>query len=371
MAFSNALRDGRNGGIVVAISAHIAFVIHQRIHRNVAALGDLIVVKVVRAGNLHRARAEIWIWIFIRDDRNQAAELFRPDWDFTQLADDRSIALIRRVHSHRAITKHGFRPRCCDRDIVPLLFQRDVAVRIFLDIGVGLTASERIFEVPHMAVDFFILDFEIGNRRLELRVPIDQTFGAIDQALIIEIDKSLVHGRAEILVQREFGILPITRGAEAFELIENGAARFLFPLPDFFNEGVAAHGTTILIAAGCQLALDDHLRGNARMVHARLPTDILAAHPLEPAQNVLDRIVERVTHVEATGDVWRRNHNRIGFGAGIHARPETARLFPALINTLLMGFRVKTLVDHRIFPVGQKNRKRRAIAGAPVSLAED
>ena len=63
-----------------------------------------------------------------------------------------------------------------------------------------------------------------------------------------------------------------------------------------------------------QLPLHHHLRGDARMVHTRLPEHVLAAHALEADQDILDRVVERVAHVQRTGDVGRRDHDRVGIG---------------------------------------------------------
>ena len=79
-----------------------------------------------------------------------------------------------------------------------------------------------------------------------------------------------------------------------------------------------------------QLALDDHLRGDAGMVHARLPQHVLAAHALEADQDVLQRVVERVAHVQRAGDVRRRDDDGEGLGvlrrAGAGA--ESVGLFP-------------------------------------------
>ncbi len=72
---------------------------------------------------------------------------------------------------------------------------------------------------------------------------------------------------------------------------------------NFSRPIVAAVG---LLALG-KLALDHHLRGDAGMVHARLPQHVLAAHALEADQNVLQRVVERVAHMQRAGDVRRRN----------------------------------------------------------------
>jgi hypothetical protein len=47
-----------------------------------------------------------------------------------------------------------------------------------------------------------------------------------------------------------------------------------------------------------QFALHDHLRGDARMVGARLPERVEAAHPVPADQHVLQRVVEGVAHMQ-------------------------------------------------------------------------
>ena len=80
-----------------------------------------------------------------------------------------------------------------------------------------------------------------------------------------------------------------------------------------------------------QLALDHHLGGDAGVVHARLPQHVLAAHALEADENVLQRVVERVAHMQRAGDVGRRNDDgeRLGTvggaGAGAEMRPPRPR----------------------------------------------
>ena len=72
---------------------------------------------------------------------------------------------------------------------------------------------------------------------------------------------------------------------------------------------VAAHVAAAGLLALHQLALDHHLGGDAGMVGARLPQHVAAAHALEAAQHVLQRVVERVAHVQRAGDVRRRDHD--------------------------------------------------------------
>src|SRR5882762_592080 len=68
------------------------------------------------------------------------------------------------------------------------------------------------------------------------------------------------------------------------------------------------------------------------MVHPRLPEYVLATHSLEPHQDVLKRVVERMPHVQRAGDVWWRNDDGkgLGTGPGVHAGAKSIRVFPFL-----------------------------------------
>ncbi len=63
-----------------------------------------------------------------------------------------------------------------------------------------------------------------------------------------------------------------------------------------------------------QLSLDDHLGGDAGVIGPRLPQHVLPAHALEADHDVLQRVVQRVPHVQGAGDVGRRYDNGEGLG---------------------------------------------------------
>src|SRR3546814_15285880 len=67
---------------------------------------------------------------------------------------------------------------------------------------------------------------------------------------------------------------PVHRAAETAELAGDLAATFTLPFPDLVDELFAGEvGALLLLLA--QLALDHHLRRDARMVHADDPQRIL------------------------------------------------------------------------------------------------
>ncbi len=200
--------------------------------------------------------------------------------------------------------------------------------------------------MPHVARFFDILDFQIRNRGLEMRVPVDEALALVDQPFVVEINKglhdSLVHvwavfmadaGIARRTAHGEGGPLPITRRAEALKLVRDSAAGLLFPFPDFLDEGFAAHRSARGFLVLHQLTFNNHLRCNARMVRTRLPKRIKPAHPVPTDQDVLQGVIERVPHVQAARDVGRRDHNGKGLVAlFVRASSKALGVFPRLID---------------------------------------
>ena len=192
------LRSLRGLGIGCAIGAQMRACVHQAIAGDIAPLGHGVIVEIMRARDLDRARAEIGVRIFIRDDRDQAAMFLWPDRNFAEHPHDGLVAFVIGMDGHRAIAQHGFGPCRGNRDIIARLTQGDVSVLILLDIFIGGPTRERIFEMPHMACLVDILDLKIGNRSLEMRIPVHQPLAAIDEAFVIHIYKDLDHSIVEI-----------------------------------------------------------------------------------------------------------------------------------------------------------------------------
>src|SRR5204862_5337104 len=120
-----------------------------------------------------------------------------PDRDLAKFADDRPVPLVARMDCDRAVAKHRLRSGRGYRDVVALLGKEDLPVGVALDVIVRLTASEGIFEVPHVATNFAVLDLEITDRGLEPGVPIDEPLVAINEPALVQLnervrDRSLV-----------------------------------------------------------------------------------------------------------------------------------------------------------------------------------
>ena len=122
-----------------------------------------------------------------------------------------------------------------------------------------------------------------------------------------------------------------------------------------------------------ELALDHRLRRDAGMIGARLPQHVLAAHALEAAEDVLQRIVERVAHMQRAGDIRRRNDDAIRFrlGAFRPAGAERAFVFPLFVNAGLDGAGLVSVFNHCRFAIlrGRKPATARVSMSAPPSVA--
>ena len=190
-------------------------------------------------------------------------------------------------------------------------------------------SSERIVEVPEVALDLDLLHFEIGDRGEQLRVPVDQPLVLVDQPGAIERDEHLEDRLRQPLVHGEALARPVAGRAEPLELVDDGAAGFGLPGPDLLEEFLAPERAAARLLALHQLALDHHLGGDAGVVGAGLPEHVLAAHALEPAEHVLQRVVERMAHMQRAGHVGRRDHDAIGLGVARARAGRRGRRRPA------------------------------------------
>jgi hypothetical protein len=197
---------------------------------------------------------------------------------------------------------------------------------------------------PHLD----LLDFEVGDCGAQLGVPVDEALVLVDQPLIIERDEYLDDGAREAFIHGEALSRPVAGGAETFQLVEDDAARLGFPRPHALQELLASHGAAGRLLALQELAFDHHLGSDACVVGADLPQYVAAAHALEAAQHVLQRVVERVPDMERTGDVRRRDDDGVGLGVSPLRPPGAKRLglLPRRPDAALDVARIVGFIDH-------------------------
>ena len=96
----------------------------------------------------------------------------------------------------------------------------------------------------------------------------------------------------------------------------DGVAGFGLPLPDAFEEGVAAHLAAVQTFFG-ELPFDHHLRGDTGMIGSGQPQSVVAAHAM-PAHDGVDLgVLQHVAHVEGAGHIGGRDDEREDAAAGL------------------------------------------------------
>ena len=272
-------------------------------------LPDFIVVEVVSRGDLDAAAAELRVDIRIADDGNFA----RSQRQAHPAADQVPVPLIVGVHRDGGVSQQSFRARGRDHEEAAAL-------------------AQGIAQMPQAARFFFGDHFQIGERRLQHRIPVHQALAAVDQALLIETDEDLRHRPGQAGVHREPIALPIDRSPEPAHLPGDMAAGLLLPSPNTLDEGFASELDPAR-TFGVQLPFDHHLRRDASVIGAGLPQGVETTHTPIANQSVHDGVLERMAHVQGAGHVRWRDHD--GIAGPFTARYEISRRLPTRVDSRL------------------------------------
>ena len=256
--------------------------VHDVDLRQVVALAGFEIVWIMGRRYFHCAGAELGLREFIDDDGDLAIHQRQQNF----LPVEMRVALVFCIHGDSGIAEHGFGARGRHRDEF-------------------IGSDDGIANLPEFSGDIFVLHFEIGDGGLAARAPVDDIFAAINQAFFVEADENFAHSAGKIFVHGEIFAIPIDGCAEALHLVEDGAAVELLPLPHALDKFFAAQVAALLAFFG-EIALDHHLRGDAGMVGAGQPQGDETAHAMPADDDIHLRLVEHVAHVQAAGNVGRR-----------------------------------------------------------------
>ena len=276
------------------------------------AQADLIVVGVVAGRHLHRAGAEAELDVVVRHDGELAADE-RQD---RVLADEVLIPLVRGVDRDARVAQHGLGPGGGDDELL---------------VGV----LDRVADIPERAGDVLVFDLGVAQGGAALRAPVDDAAALVDQALFIQVAEGLAHGAGADLVHREAAAAPVAGGAHGLLLLDDAVAVLLLPAPDALEELVAPEVVAGLALLLAQHLLDLDLGRDARVVDAGQPQRGIALHPLVAGQDVLQRRVEGVAHVELARDVGGRHDDGERLLVGVDLPLEVSALHPQVIDLAL------------------------------------
>ena len=169
--------------------------VHDVDRGEAGALADLPVVEVVGRGDLDRAGALLGVGVGVGDDRDAPPDQRQADG----LADEVGVARIVGVDGDAGVAEHGLGAGGGDDEVVAGLEGGGAAVVVEGGrVLVGGAVLERVAQAPEVALRLDLLDLEVGDRGLEVRVPVDQALAAEDQAALVEVDEDLQHRVVEV-----------------------------------------------------------------------------------------------------------------------------------------------------------------------------
>ena len=231
---------------------------------------------------------------------------------------------------HGGVAEHGFRPRRGDGQ--GFRFAR-------------LRIDDRIFDVPEMSLDFFVDDLVVGNRGLELAVPVDHPVAAIDEPVAEKPVESLAHGAGADGVHGEPLAFPVAGTAHSLLLADDPFPVFVLPGLDLGHKPFTAQIVPRLPFEFEEALLDDGLSADAGVVGSGHPERVVSHHPVPADEEVLHDVVHGVSHVEGAGDVGQGHHDDVTAGAAVGYGGETIGLAPFLVD--------RRFVDQVIVQLGQ------------------
>ncbi len=263
-------------------------------HGQVVPEANLVVVHVVCGGYLEAAGTEVHLHVIVLNHGNLAVD----ERDEHFLALEPEVALVLGIHADGGVRHDGFRTGGGNDQVL---------VR-----GLAVAVGNEVFQVIKMALGVLVDDFVVTHGSKGLRVPVHHAHAFVNPAFLIKIDKGVDYGLAQRGLHGEAGAVPVAGAAQFAQLFQNDAAMLFLPLPGVLKEFLPAD---ILLGNAHGLEFGHHLalRSDGSVVRTGDPAGILPVHAGLADENVVERIVEHVSHVQDTCHIGRRNHDGIRF----------------------------------------------------------
>ena len=259
--------------------------------RKVVALAHAPVVGVMSGRDLDEAGTEFGIDDEVLENGNLAVDKREHDLGSNEF-------LLRRVfrgNGNASVAEHRLRARRGDDNVFDAIDRLD----------------QRIAQMPQMARFLDVLSLVVRNGGRAMRAPVHDALAAVDQIVMVPVGKRLAHGSCIVGIECEVLVVVVARAAHALDLVDDRVAVLFAPFPALIDEGLAPDLKTGDAFVG-KLLVNLGLRGDAGVVGSEHPTGRSALHAGMARAGVLNRIVERMAHVEDARDVWRRDDDGVG-----------------------------------------------------------
>ena len=182
--------------------------------------------------------------------------------------------------------------------------------------------------MPEVALHGFVHDLVVRHRGLQMAVPVDQPRAAKDQPVPKQPEEGPLHRARTNRVHGEALAVPIARTAHGLLLADDARLILRLPVPDAFDERLAADVVARLAFQFEQPFFHHRLRGDTGVVGAGHPQRIVTGHAVPARQQVLHDVVHGVPHVERARHVGERHHDDVAPVVAVGRRGEGLGLGP-------------------------------------------
>ena len=161
-----------------------------------------------------------------------------------------------------------------------------------------------------MTLNFFMKNFIVTDSSLEKCVPIYQSLPTSDESFFKKTEKGFTDSFCTLVIKCETRSVPVTTRPDIPKLSEDSLFVLFLPVPNAFEEFAPSEimsGNPFLLQ---QPSFNNSLRRYSGMICSRHPKRHKTLHSLCPYKNVLQRVIECMTEVKSTCDIWRWDHNR-------------------------------------------------------------
>ena len=263
-------------------------VVEDRDHGQAVALAGLEVIEVVGRCDLDGAGAERSLDDIVSDDRHVALD----EGDPHGAPDERLVALVRGVDRDGRVAEDRLGPRGRDAD---------PGRRI----GVAGGVQEVVADSPQRARLGCGDRLEVGDAGAATGAPVDEGFGSMGQAVVIQALEGGADGPCRTLVHGVALAAPVEGSADAFMLALHDVAGLVDELAHPFQVSLSTQGLSRLSLGG-EDPVEHELGRDRGMILARQPERRTSRHARVAGHGVLDRRPLSMPKVEGAGDVgWR------------------------------------------------------------------
>ena len=254
---------------------------HQAVHADNNDAGQFmadthfIVVGVMSRSNFYCTGTKFQIYIAICDDGDDAVS----NGETQMFANQVTITRIFRVNCYCGIAKHGFRTSGSDGQVSTFFFNNGV------------------LNVPEVTSVIFMFYFDITQSGVAVYAPVGNASAFINEAFFVQGAEYFAYSLRAAFIHSKAFTIPVARNAQAFQLVNDAVAILIFPNPNAFQEFF----TTKVIASFVFFFFDYffyfNLGSKACMVITRHPQGVVTHHTVPTNQNILQGVVQCVTHV--------------------------------------------------------------------------